>query len=435
MTAPAFSSTRALAEQFLRSHPVEVAHVVELWDTPTLLEMFKRQPVEQGAALLEHLVPDAAARMAAGLDDGAVGWTLARMDPARAAAILAHLDAGRHDVVLSVFPPHLAGEVRDLLSYPAGSAGSLMDARVLTFRLDAPAGQVLSRVRQGQTRQTGGIVVVDADGRLAGMVNIGDVALADPEAPLASLVPGSVARVPAVAPREDVVEELSRLKATSLPVVDAEERVIGIIRHDALVQAVREEASVDMQKMVGASAEERALSSVSFAVRKRLPWLQVNLLTAFLAASIVGIFENTIAQFTALAVLLPVVAGQSGNTGAQALAVTMRGLALREIRLRHWWQMAVKEATVGFVNGIGVALTTSIAVFAWSRSLGLATVIGTSMVLSMSCAGLAGATVPLALVALKQDPAQSSSIVLTTVTDIVGFFSFLGLATLLSSTL
>jgi magnesium transporter len=139
-----------------------------------------------------------------------------------------------------------------------------------------------------------------------------------------------------------------------------------------------------------------ALSSPWFAVRKRLPWLEINLLTAFLAASVVGAFEGTIARFTALAVLLPVVAGQSGNTGAQALAVT-----------------------------------TAAAVWFWNRSLGLALVIGISMVISMTAAGLAGAGIPLILTTLRQDPAQSSSIILTTITDVVGFFSFLGIATLL----
>jgi magnesium transporter len=187
--------------------------------------------------------------------------------------------------------------------------------------------------------------------------------------------------------------------------------------------------------MVGASKDERALSNVSFAIRKRLPWLEVNLGTAFLAAAVVGIFEETIARNTALAVLLPVVAGQSGNTGAQALAVTMRGLALREIRLRNWLRMLVKESNVGFVNGLAVAATTALFVYIWSRSLGLAAVIGLSMVLSMTVAGLSGAAVPLVLTGLGQDPAQSSSIILTTVTDVVGFFSFLGIATLLVSML
>jgi magnesium transporter len=187
--------------------------------------------------------------------------------------------------------------------------------------------------------------------------------------------------------------------------------------------------------MVGASREERALSRVSFAVRKRLPWLEINLATAFLAAAVVGLFEATIAQFTALAVLLPVVAGQSGNTGAQALAVTMRGLALREIRVRQWPQVTRKEASVALINGIAVAVTTSAGVLLWSASIGLALVIGTSMVLSMVAAGIAGVIVPTVLTASDQDPAQSSSIILTTVTDVVGFSSFLGIATLLSSML
>jgi magnesium transporter len=161
--------------------------------------------------------------------------------------------------------------------------------------------------------------------------------------------------------------------------------------------------------------------------------MQVNLLTAFLAASVVGIFEDTIARFTALAVLLPVVAGQSGNAGAQALAVTMRGLALREITIRHWLRVTFKEVNVGLLNGLAVAVTCGIGVYFWSGSLGLVAVIAVSMVLAMIAAGFAGAVVPIVLTRLGQDPAQSSSIVLTTVTDVAGFFSFLGIATLLAA--
>jgi magnesium transporter len=170
-------------------------------------------------------------------------------------------------------------------------------------------------------------------------------------------------------------------------------------------------------------------------MRKRLPWLNINLLTAFLAAAVVGMFENTIAQFTALAVLLPVVAGQSGNTGMQALAVIMRGLALREIRVAHWQRVLFKEVLVGALNGVAIAIVTGLGVFIWSRSGGLALIIAIAMILSMALAGLAGAAIPLLLSRLGQDPAQSASIILTTVTDVTGFFSFLGLATLLSTLL
>ncbi|MDX1710777.1 MAG: magnesium transporter, partial [Rhodovibrionaceae bacterium] len=211
--------------------------------------------------------------------------------------------------------------------------------------------------------------------------------------------------------------------------------LLGIIAYDQLVQAAHEDTTADIQTMVGASKDERALSSPLFAVRKRLPWMQINLLTAFMAAAVVGLFESTIAQFTALAVLLPVVAGQSGNAGAQALAVTMRGLALREITPREWPKVTLKEINVGFLNGVGVAVTCGVGVYIWSGSLGLVAVITSSMILAMIAAGFAGAVVPITLRRLGQDPAQSSSIILTTVTDIAGFFSFLGIATLLASLL
>jgi magnesium transporter len=199
------------------------------------------------------------------------------------------------------------------------------------------------------------------------------------------------------------------------------------------MQVAQERSTASAVTMVGASEDERALSSPFFAVRKRLPWLEINLLTAFLAAAVVGVFEDTIAALPALAVLLPVVAGQSGNTGAQALAVTIRGLALREIRTRHWWKVVTKEIIAGAGNGVVVALTTAVAVYFWSGSSGLALVICVSMVISMTIAGLAGAAIPMVLTSLRQDPAQSSSIFLTTVTDVAGFYSFLGIATLLSA--
>jgi magnesium transporter len=163
-----------------------------------------------------------------------------------------------------------------------------------------------------------------------------------------------------------------------------------------------------------------------------LPWLIINLGTGFLAAAVVGLFDQTIATFTALAVLMPVVAGQAGNTGAQSLAVVIRGLALREIRLGHAPRVLRKEALAALINGSCVALLTSLGTYVWSGNGGLTLVIGVSMVGSMFIAALAGATVPMVLTALDRDPATASSIVLTTVTDIAGFSSFLGLATLLS---
>ena len=185
--------------------------------------------------------------------------------------------------------------------------------------------------------------------------------------------------------------------------------------------------------MVGAGREEHALSKLSFAVRKRLPWLQINLGTAFLAAAVVAVFEDTIARFTALAVLLPVVAGQSGNTGAQAMAVAMRGLALREFRPRVWFPVARKELLAGFINGLAVAVVACAAAYLWFGRIDLPLILGPAMVFSMTLAGFTGALIPIILTALGKDPAQSASIVLTTFTDVIGFLSFLGLAFVLTS--
>jgi magnesium transporter len=273
--------------------------------------------------------------------------------------------------------------------------------------------------------------VVDEESRLAGRVDMQDLALEEKDAPLRRLMHPVEAVLNPLDPREQITELLDRYRLDSLPVVDADQRLMGIVRYASLFQAIEEVAIAGMQKMVG-SADERALSTAGFAVRKRLPWLHINLLTAFLAAAVVGLFESIIAQFTALAILLPVVAGQSGNAGAQALAVTMRGLALREFGLREWRKVLNKEIVVGLVDGVALAVTCGAGVYLWSRSFGLALVIGVAMILSMLAAGISGAVVPILLTRAGQDPATASSIILTTVTDVAGFLSFLGTATILS---
>jgi len=295
--------------------------------------------------------------------------------------------------------------------------------------------ETLRLLRRSRSKTARSLFLIDEDNRLSAKVTIQDVAVAFPSQTLDGLAQPITASVNALALQEEVAETLERFKLADLPVVDADGNLIGVVYHADLLQAMQEDATADIQTMVGASKDERALSKATFAVRKRLPWLHINLVTAFMAAAVVGIFEDTIARFTALAVLLPVVAGQSGNSGAQALAVTMRGLALREITIRHWLRVTVKEVGTGFMNGVAIAVTCGIGVYIWSSSRGLVLVIMLSMVLAMITAGFAGAVVPIALTRLGQAPAQSSSIILTTVTDIAGFLSFLGIATLLAGLL
>lgn len=381
------------------------------------------------ARVLEHMVPERAAAVLAALADDHARAALATIPAPRAAAALAWLDDAARARLLDLAAETVARELRELLAYPPDTAGALMDPRVATARQDEAAGAALARLRDAPAG-VHELYVVGDEHRLAGTLPLYRLALADPATAIATLMTPAPGAVLATTPRDELVEYLTRTGLPSIAVVDAEGALVGVLRHGALVGAAEAEAVLDLQRMVGASVDEKALSPVGFAVRKRLPWLHVNLVTAFLAATVVGIFEPTIAAVSALAVLMPVVAGQSGNSGAQAMAVAMRGLALRELRAGHWRRLALKEAAVGTINGAAMAISAGAGVLLWSGSVGIAAVIAISMVCAMAAANFAGASIPLLLKRLGQDPAQSASIFLTTVTDIVGFSVFLGLATL-----
>jgi magnesium transporter len=334
-----------------------------------------------------------------------------------------------------MLPPDRRRDVVEALDYPPGSAGQLMDPKLAPFREDDTAARVLDRIRTGASPGSSTLLVVDMNGRLTRTVSLRELLAAEPAKPLRDIAPRAPIAVGAVATRDEVVDLLRRHHLEILPVVDLDGRLLGVLHQEALVQVAEHALADDVQQMVGANKDERALSPPLFTVRSRLPWLMINLATGFLAAAVVGLFDATIAKFTALAVLMPVVAGQAGNTGAQSLAVVSRGLALREIRLGHAARVLRKELAAAAVNGIAVALVTSLATLLWSNNGWLAVVLGASMVASMVMAALAGAAVPIVLTALKRDPATASSIVLTTITDVTGFSSFLGLATLLSELL
>ena len=430
-------NTVAEAEQrlqraFFARHPAASIGPLEQMETAALVEVFERQPVHAMLPVWERLSPDIGQKLLVALSPAVVADTMRGLDPVRLAHLLAGLDEDERDRLLVLVGDRTAKEVREALRYPPDRAGALMDPRARLFRENSTVAGVLARLREDRRPGRVGFFVVDPDNRLVGSVDMQDLALAEPTEIVGDLVQPVEAVVEPMASHEEVAELLEEHRLSDLAVVDLDGRLLGVIRHAAMVEAEKERASVGIQTMVGVSRDERATSPVTFAVRKRLPWLQINLVTAFIAAAVVGLFEHTIAQFTALAVLLPVVAGQSGNTGAQALAVTMRGLALREIRAAQWPRVVFKETNVGFWNGVVVALTTSAGVLVWSGSYGLALIIAASMVLSMIIAGVAGAAIPIVLTVLGQDPAQSSSIVLTTITDVTGFFSFLGIATLLA---
>ncbi len=435
MNGDVSAAVEPLERRFLRDHPWDAAQLIEAMEAEEAVATLERHRTDVLVPVWRRLMTPVAARLLVLLDDTRVLELLEALLPNESARLLASLDEDDRKRYLDSLEQGTAAELETLISYPERSAGRLMNPIEASFRMTMTAGDAIAEMRKARSANARSLFLVDEGNRLAAKVSIQDIAVAEPNAALDSLAQPVRAFVTPLSSQDEVAELLERDRLADLPVVDINGVLVGVILHSALVDAIQSDATADIQTMVGASKDERALSKPFFAVRKRLPWLQINLLTAFMAAAVVGLFEGTIAKFTALAVLLPVVAGQSGNAGAQALAVTMRGLALREVSPRQWLTVTLKEVNVGLMNGIAVAVTCGIGVFVWSGSPGLVLVIALSMVLAMVAAGFAGAVVPMVLTKLGQDPAQSSSIVLTTVTDIAGFFSFLGIATLLSNLL
>jgi magnesium transporter len=423
---------RKLHETFIIDHPAEAGQFLESFAISEIVRLIESVPPNSISVLLSSMNPAVAAETLAALPHELGIQVVREISPGDAAGLLARLDRDGREAILQRLASPIAREIRLFMDYPATSVGSLMDAGVFALPDDLTVEEAVTQVRIRGPKDLHDIYVTDRRRHLVGMLSIRDLLLLSPMERLQSIMRRDVPTIHPMESREEIVDLFGGRRLVTIPVVDLDGRLLGVIKNEDIVKASQEDATADLQTMVGASKDERALSPLWFSVRKRLGWLQVNLVTAFLAAFVVGMFENVIAQFTALAVLLPVVAGQSGNTGAQSLAVVMRGLALRDIRPAQWFRVASKEFGVALFNGLAVAATTCAAVYWWSRSTGLMMVIGISMVTSMCIAGLAGAIIPIILKSLNQDPAQSSSIILTTVTDVVGFFSFLGLATIFS---
>lgn len=424
-----------VAARFVAGRPAEAALVLDRVAAADTAEAMVQLAPELAGRVLQRMGPDTAARVLTALPEESAHQIALACDPARIAGLLALMSHEPRERLLAALPERTAREITEALEFPPGTAGHMMDARVAPFREETLVSDVLARVRTVEGQRIVDVLVCDEEGGLTGIVSLQALISAKATSPVGSLAAPDPPSVHPMATRDEVVERLGRYALATLPVVDLDRKIIGVLRYDALVRAAQHAATDDLQQMVGAGKEERALSHPLFTIKSRLPWLFINLLTAFAASAVVGLFDATIAQFTALAVLLPIVAGQSGNTGAQALAVTSRGLVLREIRITHAARVLRKELSAATVNGVAVGGVTAAGVLIWSGSVGLALVIGVSMVLSMLFAALSGALVPLVLTALGRDPATASSIILTTVTDVTGFFSFLGLATWAASTI
>ncbi|MEZ5081918.1 MAG: magnesium transporter [Bacteroidales bacterium] len=423
-----------LINEFLLQFPREAALSMDSFPSEKILKYLKSLPVEKMVEIFSFLNPDVAVEVIQIMDDLIFIQIFSKINTQLGARLLSRFSKKNIQGKLSLLPGFIAREIQDFLSYQPDSAGYLMESIVTTFYPENKVEDVLARIRKLSDRRITLIYIINETGLLLGKIPLQVIAISQPHENLKDLMQEAPA-VTALSSTEDVLQLLDNWNLLQIPVTDINGKLLGVIMNKSLLSASKQEITQDVQAMFGAGREEHALSKVSVAIKSRLPWLQVNLATAFLASLVVGLFEDTIAQITILAVFLPVVAGQSGNTGSQALAVTIRGLALREIRISEWFRVARKEIMVGLINGIAVALTTGIIVYFWTSSLGIGIVIAISMIISMVIAGFSGAIIPIGLKAIGQDPATSSSIILTTVTDICGFLSFLGLATALSTVL
>lgn len=410
--------------------PDRLAEVVRILDEETAGRVIGLLPPERAAAVLSHL-PDETAAAALGRPAlKRAAEVVQELDPDDAADIVAEMDSPRRDALLEASGD--AGDViEELLYYREDTAGGLMTPEILSVRRQWTVGEAIDAIRRRamELEQIYYTYVVDRDDVLTGVVTMRDLILAPTIALIDDITKKEVVSVSVDTDQEEVAEVISRLNLLAVPVVDHEGRLVGIVTVDDVIDVIQEEASEDLQRLVGAGADERTDSPFSYAVRMRFPWLLVNLGTAFTAAMVVGFFESTIAKLTLLAVYMPIVAGEGGNTGAQTMAVVIRGIALGEIPVGRGRRVILRELGLGLVNGVTIGVLTALIAQVTSGHPGLGVVIGIAMIVNMAMACAFGALIPLGLRRVGLDPAQASSIFLTTVTDLVGFTAFLGLAT------
>ena len=419
-----------LVHSYIAAHPETAARTIESLPPDEAAKLLEELPLDDVGPVAERLTPHAAAAILEHLTPKRTANLLRGMPEREAGVILRYLDVDRREDVLLGLPETDAVRLRALVEYPPETAAGLMDPQVVSLPIDLNVRESIAVLQRAPRQALYYLYVTDRHGVLQGVLNMRSLLLSKAEDPILPMVHRDVASIPAMADREEVAEMMQNRGFFALPVVDDNGRLLGVVKHDEVIDAVQEEAFEDLQRMVGAGGDESAMSPVRTVVARRLPWLYVNLLTAFLAASVIGLFEGLLARVSALAVLLPIVSGQGGNSGSQTLAIVLRGLALREILPGSAWRVIIKELLAGIFNGVALAVVTGSIVYFWDGRVAIGAVIGLAMIVTLACAAVAGAAIPILLRRFGLDPAQSSTIFLTTVTDIVGFASFLGFASL-----
>ena len=393
--------------------------------------------------LISQLAPADSADVLEEMQDQDAAALAERLPLADLASILDEMEADEAADVLGDLTPERAVEalremeepegVIPLLQYPDDTAGGLMTPAVITLRRKWRALDALEEIRRVGPEADSAyyLFVTDDEGYLLGVVGLRDLVVALPETTMEAMMDPNVISVPVTADQEVCARTLSRYGFLALPVVDEVGRLVGVITADDLIEVAEVEATEDMYRMVGITGEERLSGPMIASVVKRLPWLAIDMVTLFVAISVVDAFEWVIAGMVVLATFLPLVSGEGGNAGSQTTTVIVRALALGEVEAIGGWRVLLKELAASLINGILIGLGTGLAIYWWKGEWIIALAVGLAMVLNFVVAALAGVLVPLGLKLIKVDPALASAAFVTGVTDTLGFLFFLGIATLL----
>ena len=354
------------------------------------------------------------------------------LDSDDAVAILEDLPQDEQAEILEQLPASERVALARSLHYPENSAGRRMQTELIAVPPSWTVGQTIDYMREAPDLpdRFWELYVVDPERKLTGAVALDRLLRTKRPVPVAELVDEDLRPVRVDDDQEDVARLFERYDLVSVPVVDENERLVGVITFDDIVDVIEEEAEEDIHALGGVGREEELSDSVLTIARGRFPWLFANLLTALLASWVISTFENSLEKMVALAVLMPIVASMGGNAGTQTMTVTVRALATRELSSGNAWRIVQRELGVGVLNGLGFALIMGVIARAWFQIPDLGLVIALAMVTVLVAAALGGILVPLVLTRLGVDPAVSSGPFVTTITDVVGFFAFLGIATL-----
>jgi magnesium transporter len=427
-------ATANLVNLLQKQHPADLAQVfTELPDKEReaaftlLVERNGRLAMEA----LSELGPENGAPLLATRPAEEIARLAQEIESDDAAALIDHLPEELSAAVLDMMRPKESKVVEHLLEYEERTAGRIMNPNVFALNEDMTVGEAITGIQSSRdVEMVFYLYVVDERHHLVGVVSLRRLLLVSPETPLKRIMTADLISARVDMDQEEVARQVAAYNLLAIPVVDEENKLVGIITVDDVIDVIKDEATEDIYRLAGVAGDERVFTPAQESLRKRLPWLGVNLATAFLAASVVGLFTGTIDALPILAVFMPIVAGMGGNAATQTLTVIVRGIALGELTWGNSRKALLKEAVVGIGNGLALGLVAAAVAWATRGDPVLGVVLGTAMVINMFVAATAGVLVPLGLRAANVDPALASSVFITTMTDVFGFLSFLGLATI-----